>query len=319
MACAQWAKALQLSFIVGLTGFLASAWAEEALPELDIVVTAKITPAAIPQEHSDALVRRLQQDAREIFFRLVSPNAPLPSAGPAKEGAAKFRLFLEHATTINCGTQFSMKTEKVSNTGGDYTIRRWYLAFDQKAAYVARLAKWTGAKYEDVVKFSGPVAKNEKEIRDAGTLQVAERSHRAGMDGPAPDVCPISLDEARKTALRSAMPPTLRSSLYSKLVPVTLLKAAPTKMDGAKPAEMAVEIKVENKSPWPLKRAEFAFSQGGVGFMVGDERGMPGNQAFVLPAPLEPGQATVVKAVAKPHLGGLPQGTQNAEFVTGAP
>lgn len=319
MACARWASVLQLCIMAGLSGFFAPAVAEEAPPELDIVVTTKVTPGTIPQEHTDAILRALQKDTREIFFRMVSPNAPLPSAGPAKDGAAKFRLFLDHMTSINCGIQFSMKTEKGNNTGGDYTVRRWYLPFDQKATYVARLAKWTGEKYEDVSKFNGPMPKNEKEIRDGGMLQVADRSHRAGMDGKASDLCPIPLDEARRIALRNSLPPSLRSSLYSKLVPVTLVKATPTKMDGAKPLEMAVELKVENKSPWPLKRAEFAFSQGGAGFMAGDERGMPGNQAFALPEPLAPGQSTTVKTVAKAHQGGLPQGTQNAEFVTGTP
>jgi hypothetical protein len=319
MACARWAKVLQLCFLVGLAGFLARVAAEEALPELDIVVTTKVTPATIPQDHTDALKRVLQKDAREIFFRLVSRNAPLPSAGPAKDGAAKYRLFLDHATSINCGIQFSMKVEKVTNVGGDYSIRRWYLPFDQKASYAARLAKWTGEKYVDVVKFGGPVHKNDKEIRDAGAAQVAEQSHRAGMDGKASDVCPIPLDEARKTALRNSLPPTLRSSMYSRLVPVTLLKATPTKMDGAKPSEMMVELKIENKAPWQLKRAEFAFSQGGFGFMAGDEKGMPGNQSFSLPKPLETGQSATVKVVAKVHQGGLPQGTQNAEFATETP
>jgi len=318
MARARWAGVLRLFFAAGLIGFLSSSSAEEALPELDIVVTTKITPATIPQEHADPILRALQKDAREIFFRMVSPNAPLPSAEPAKDGAAKFRLFLDHATTINCGSQFSMKVEKISNAGGDYTVRRWYLPFEQKATYAVRLAKWTGTRYEDVIKFGGQVPKNEREIRDGGTLQVAETSHRAGMDGKAPEVCPTPLDEARKTALRNSLPPSLRSSVYSRLVPVTLVRASPTKMDGAKPAEMAVELKVENKSPWPLKRAEFAFTQGGMGFMAGDERGLPGNQAFTLAQPLAPGQSTVVKAVAKVHQGGLPQGTQNAEFVTGA-
>lgn len=320
MACARRASVRRLCFMIGMVGYLSPAFAEAVLPELDIVVTTKVSPATIPQEHSDAILRVLKSNMREIFFRMVSPNLPLPSAGPAIDGAAKYRLFLDHATTINCGIQFSMKVEKVSNAGGDYTIRRWYLPFDQKATYTARLAKWTGDRYEEVTKFSGSVPKNDKEIRDGGTAQVAERPHRAGMDGgKAPEVCPVPLDEARKTALRNSLPPSLRSSVYSKLVPVTLLKASPTKMDGAKPAEMAVELKVENKSPWPLKRAEFAFTQGGVGFMAGEDRGMPGNQAFTLPEPLAPGQTTTVKVVAKTHQGGLPQGTQNAEFVTGAP
>lgn len=316
MICARLIAKVWVLLFVAVGSFAASLAAEDALPELDFVVTTKVTPTTIPQEHAEAVLRVLKKDLRESFIRLVAPHAPLPSAGPAKDGDANFRLFLDYTTAINCGSQFSMKIEKINNAGGDYSVRRWYIPFDQKASFVARLAKWNGTKYEDVTKISGPVPKNDKEIRDAGTAQVAELSNRAGMDGKATDTCPVSLEEARKTALRNAMPPTLRSSLFSKLVPVTLVKAAPTKMDGAKPAELAVELKVENKSPWPLKRAEFAFTQGGVGFMAGEEQGMPGNQAFALPAPLEPGQAAVVKTVARVHRGGLPQGTQNAEFVT---
>lgn len=320
MVCARWFGAWPQIFIFALVGcVLTEMRAEDALPELDIVVTAKVTPNTIPQEHSDALLRALQKDLREVFFRMVSPNAPLPSAGPAKDGAAKYRLFLDYTTAINCGVQFSMKSEKGNNTGGDYTVRRWYLPFDQKATYVARVAKWSGDKYEDVAKFNGPVPKNEKELRDGALMQVADRPHRAGMDGAASNVCPVPLDEARKTALRNSLPPSLRATLYSKLVPVTLVKATPTKMDGGKAAEMQVELKVENKSPWPLKRAEFAFTQGGSGFMAGEERGMPGNQAFALAEALAPGQSTTVKTTAKAHLGGLAQGTQNAEFAIEVP
>jgi hypothetical protein len=291
--------------------------AAEDVPELDIVVTSKVTPANLPAEHTDALVKALTKDTREIFFRLVSPNLPIRPEAP-KDGAAKHRLFVDHAATINCGIQISMKADSGGNVGGDYTVRRWYVPFDQKGTVAVRLAKWTGEKYEDIIKFSAPVPKNERELRDGAAMQIAERAHRGGSVGTDSNQCPVGLDEARKTALRQSLPPTLRSTLYSKLVPITLVKAGP----GGKPGEVQVELKVENKTPWPLKRAEYAFAQGSGAaaqhFMAGEERGMPGNTAFSLPEPLAPGQSTTVKTGAKAHQGKLPSGTQNAEFVTGA-
>lgn len=285
-------------------------FSEEVVREMDVVVTVKVTPANLPQDYSDSIRSTLFSDMRSSFPRIISLSTPAMMAGPEKDGAAKFRLFLDYASVVTCGTQLTMKAEKADNAGGNFTKRSWYLAFDQKATFTARLAKWSGTRYEDLMKFGGPVPK--KETRDPGPLLVFQRSTPTKSADKDPDVCPLSLEAARGDALQTAMPSSLRAILFSKLVPISLLKATPTKMDGVKPAEMAVELKIDNKSPWPLKSVAFNFVQGGVEFSVG-------SQDIALTTPIAPGQATAVKAIARPQSGGLQPGTQSAEFVVPTP
>jgi len=308
MTRALWTNALHTFCLVLIAS---AAWAEDAPRELDVVVTVKVSPANLPPDYTESLRSTLQSDMRSAFPRMIAFKAAVPSAGPDKDGAAKFRLFLDYASVVTCGAQFTSKVEKANNAGGNFTKRAWYLAFDQKATFTARLAKWSGTRYEDVMKFGGPVPQ-KKETREPGPLLVFQRSTPANSNEKDADVCPLSFEEGRSTALQTGMPPSLRAILLSKVVPVTVLKAAPTKMDGVKPVEMAVELKIDNKSPWPLKSVTFTFVQGGIEFSVG-------SQDIALTAPIAPGQATTVKTIAKPQSGGLQPGTQSAEFVVPTP
>jgi len=274
MARALWTNAHLNLCLVLISSSLVTALAEEASYEMDVVVTVKVTPANLPKDYLDLVRDTLLSDMRSSFPRMISSNARLPAAGPEKDGAAKFRLFLDYASIVTCGTQFSVKAEKSSSAGGDFTSRSWYLAFDQKATFSARLAKWSGTRYEDVIKFSGLVP---KEAREPGPALIFQRSTPTKSDGKDADVCPLSVEDGRNIALQNALPSSLRTSLFSKLVPVTLLKSTPTKMDGVKPSEMAVELKIENKSPWPVKSV--ARSQS-AGLMQGTQR-----VEFVTPLP----------------------------------
>lgn len=308
MARALWTHAHLNFCLVLISSSLVTAWAEEAQYEMDVVVTVKVTPANLPQAYMDSIRDRLHSDMRNSFPRMIS-SARLPSAGPDKDGAAKFRIFIDYAGTVTSGAQFSMKAEKSTNEGGSFTSRSWYLPVDVKGTFAGRLAKWSGTGYQDVVKFGGVVP---KEAREPGPLNVFQRSTPTKNEGKDADVCPITVEVARNTALESALPPTLRASVYSKLVPITLQRATPAKMDGGKPSEMAVELKIENKSPWPLKSVGFTFVQGGMEFSVS-------SQSIALPTPLAPGQSTSVKTIARPGSASLLQGTQNAEFVVPTP
>jgi len=309
MARALWTNAHLTFCLVLISSSLVTALAEEAPREMDLIVTVKVTPANLPQSYAESVRDTLHSDMRSSFPRIISSNARLPSAEPDKDGAAKFRLFLDYASTVTCGTQFTVKAEKSSNAGGNFTSRSWYLAFDHKATFTARLAKWSGTRYEDVIKFSGVVP---KETREPGPMLIFERSTPTKNDNKDSDICPLSVEDGRSSALQNAMPPSLRTSVFSKLVPITLLKSTPAKMDGAKPSEMTVELKIENKSPWPLKSVAFTFAQGGMEFSVA-------SQAIALPTPLEPGKSTTVKTTAKPQSVSLLQGTKSAEFVIPTP
>lgn len=282
--------------------------AGDSLPELDIVVTSTVLPATLPPDHAVTVQRSIQRDLREVFFRLVS-RAYLPNA-PMEDGAASYRLFVEHTATINLGTQVSGKVEKKTGLGANTIYRSWFLPYSQKATVAVRLAKWSDGKYEDVLKFSAPVPKNQHELQDGALVRIHDATFNTEKDNAT---FPLKPDEARKNALHRTLPPTLRTVLFPKLVPITLVKTAAA----GKPGELEVELKIENKTPWLVTRAEFAFTAAGQHFMAGKDNGLPGNFSFALPEPLAPAQTTTVKVPATKHQGGFPQGTYHAEFQTG--
>lgn len=187
-------------------------------PELDIVVK---TAMRVAPKHTEAYAAALRTNAERCLQGLVDPAASVTADPP--EGAAYFRLYIEHTGTVKVANATSK--ERLAT---ESDLAGLFLGAQETGAYRFRLAKWTGARYVVVDQWL-------QNIVEEHFLPVGE------------SVSNKEIGTYRTSALMQVMPYYVGEALLSRLVPIRFVKAA-----GAPGAAQTVTVAIQNRSPWPV-------------------------------------------------------------------
>ena len=235
----------------------------EPTPEIDVVAqtAVRLSPA-----HTQMVRQKLVEYARGCFGGLVPEGAPVP-AGAAKDGAARFRLFIEHAATLKTAGHADKDTQL---TDKDYYAL--FLLTHEKGVYKFRLAEWKDARYVNVDQWTGPYAVVHR-------LSLPE--HFTSRDMPA----------LRAKALKYAYPRNVKQALLSHLIPIRIGQSR-----GVPGKEQSCQVIVKNASPWTLQslQATLRWPDPRTKALVRYEG------AVTVSAALPPGQQTAVPCLGKP-------------------
>jgi len=195
----------------------------EPAPELDIVVRTAVRASP---DHTRMVQEKLLAYARECLSGVVASEAP-PQGEAPKDGAARFRLFIEHAATLKTASGADKDTVL---TDKDYFSR--FLVTQEKGAYKFRLAQWKDSRYVNVDKWSSSYAVEHRlPLKDSFTSREA----------PA----------IRERALQFAYPKHVRPALLGHLLPIRIGQSR-----GVAGKTQSCQVIVKNASPWPLKSLE---------------------------------------------------------------
>lgn len=197
-----------------------AARAAEPVPELDVVAR---TAVRLHPDHTRMVQRKLVEYPRECLGGLVSPNMP-PQEGAPKDGAARFRLFIEHAATLKmAGT---VEKQDMLTREGYYGL--WFATKDQ-GAYKFRLAQWDKSHYVNVDQWTCPYAVVHR-IDVWKTFSSRD------------------LPVLRERALKNAFPEHVKHALLGRILPIRIVQSR-----GVVGATQSCRVIVKNASPWPLK------------------------------------------------------------------
>ncbi|MCY3023593.1 MAG: hypothetical protein NTW87_31825 [Planctomycetota bacterium] len=237
---------------------LAAARAEDAvLPELDIVATSKLSNA--PKEHNEACATALRNCAAGCFQGVLIDAPPEPGTA-AKDGAAKHRLLIEQTGSVTLGGITGTQTKFDGGSSGQLVSRIWLMDVQGQSTLQFRLLKWDGGKYTEMEKWTAPTPRSER-AGAGGPVEVSRLSGR-GAD-VASGKMPISLDDARRNALMSLLPGSIKDLILTRLLAVTVAstkadeKGTPKKAEPKKADEKAEPKQADEKAE-PKKADEKA-------------------------------------------------------------
>lgn len=240
-----------------------AARAAEPVPELDVVAR---TAVRLHPDHTRMVQRKLVEYARECLAGLVSPDMP-PQEGAPKDGAARFRLFIEHSATLK--TAGALEKHDMLTRDGYYG--QWLATKDQ-GAYKFRLAQWDKSHYVNVDQWTCPYAVVHR-------IDVWKKFTSRDM--------PV----LRERALKNAFPEHVKQALLGRILPIRIVQSR-----GVVGATQSCRVIVKNASRWPLKSLKAtlhwpdARSKGGARYKA----------AISGVAALEPGKQTVVSCMGEP-------------------
>lgn len=311
----QWPVFLSAILLIGCLARAEDEAPKEALPPLDVVVTAKLNTS---KEHMSNYALTVQSEVVNHFPQLI--RRVRGRKEEPKDGAAEYRLQIDITGTVTIGNAITSVLQKnlfgadsVKVAGGDQFLRIFYIGGQQQTTANCKLLKWEDGKYKEVMKWTAPMVKRPDEEKNNGAIEVARSAGRSGLqqDTGKP---PLSVEEAQKVALSLLMPGSITDGILSKLVEVKLVKA-----DASKdvPPVITADITITNKSPWPLRRVGALFLWKTNLISVGDAaRGSLGMQNVEFAVPLKPEdpQKLTVKAKAMTDKT-LKPGIREIEFV----
>ena len=195
----------------------------EPVPELDIFAR---TAVRVSPQHTQMVQRSLTDYARRCLSGLVSRHAPLEVSVP-KDGAARFRLFIEHAASLKTANQAVKETLLADR---DYFSR--FLVTQEKGVYKFRLAQWKDSRYVNVEQWAAPYA-----VVHHYPLPKSFNSR----DLPA----------LRGKSLMQTFPKSIKQALLGRILPIRIGQSR-----GAVNKTQSCQVIVKNASRWPLKSLE---------------------------------------------------------------
>jgi hypothetical protein len=257
---------------IGLSVWLAAAergspaaFAQEVvateLPPLDIVVKTNLKTG---DEHVAKYRQALFDDA--LLRRRGEKNGPITVANAdaqesRSEGAARYRLLVEHKGALAAGDLRSGKeagTVTLVRNGvktplGSGTRTFWNMKVTQSGSVNYTFLKWTGKKYQPLSTWSFKISTED-------VVTVAYGEPVLDSDKNAVSKCPLTYAEAVKSAFVEALPPDIPWSqqIFARPGPTVSdqVVAAVVRLEKDSSGGKA-EISVRNRSPWPIKSAEF--------------------------------------------------------------
>lgn len=230
---------------------------KDRMRELDVVATTNV-------KNSEAFVKAC---LLEIFGQTSSALSSLSpvdaSNGKANDGAARYRLLIDHKGTVEVGkkltvqSSFPRKKEETVKIGKaeivrtvpdkTYYLSNWFLPVKQKATLTFKLLKWEDGAYQSLDAWTIPVAYREAVVGGLAPVARLEQDAAKGKIDLLPE-CPISPDEARDEAFAQCEPGPFENAFAARWVKGKFGKL--TLNEG----EVQYEVAVENKSPWPLSQ-----------------------------------------------------------------
>jgi hypothetical protein len=231
---------------------------KERVRELEIVVTTNA--------ETQAFAKACLQEIAGQTASALSSLSPLTAAnGKAKDGAARYRLLIEHKGTAIVGKTWTVKSsfprtkQETIKKGNQLIVRTvldkryfqtwWYLPAKQKGTLTFTLLKWEEGAFKSV---------------DTWTIATVDREALRELPGRAPVAslyqdetkakinflpeCPITPDQARDQAFAQCEPGPFENAFAARWVKGRFGKLT------AKDGEVVYEVLVQNKSPWPLSR-----------------------------------------------------------------
>lgn len=226
--------------------------------ELEIVVATNAEPKVFA-------MACLQEVAAQTASALSSLSPLTPADGKAKDGAARYRLLIEHKGTATVGKALNLKNSyprtkmETVKKGNELIVRimpykthyrcDWYLAARQKGTLTFTLLKWEDAAFKAVDTWTIPTVDREAIREFPGWAPVASLIQ----DGTKMKIelvpeCPVTLEQARDEAYGQCEPGPFENAFAARWVKGKFGKLTP------KGGEVAYEVIVENKSPWPLSQ-----------------------------------------------------------------
>jgi hypothetical protein len=283
---------LMLPFVTALHA------AQEASHDIDIIA---LTNLATSKEHVAAYVQSLRSEAEGAYQGL---NVKVyENDEKAKEGAARYRLAIEHKGTVTLGNALTVRSgfpksdiksfvngkrlNIVVGTDFKYHQSIWYLPASHKGTLAFKFQEWDGKAYKTLESWTIVAPERDEVLESKGMLPVADLVQ----DGKKVKIdlkpmCPKTLAEAKEDALMMLTAGEFSRSILSRLAKGTVLKAMG---DGSGMVDL--EVLVENKSPWPIKKAKAdAFVKGTV--LVGELTFAP---------PIPPGKSGKARAMVTPE------------------
>lgn len=236
-------------------------------PAIDLVVTTNLTTR---KEHLDAY-RTALRDEVAAALRSLEPDAE-PDEGKPPDGAARFRVFVDHTGSASVGDTlkvFSAHPIKTEIAGNKIVLSpdrtkyntTWYLPYSHKGAVTLRLTEWKAGKYQPVLAWSVTPPGPYDSIDRKGLIEV-DRLAQDTAKAPIKlnPMCPKKLEEARAEALNQVLPGEFHEAVCQGLVPGRIGKVK----NGAE--AVTAELTFQNKSPWPVKAVKVAVMT--TGYMV---------------------------------------------------
>lgn len=260
-------------------------------PVVDLVVTTNLTTS---KEHLDAYRSALRDEVAAALESL--DPAPEPDEGKLPpDGAARFRVFVEHNGTASVGDAlkvFSAHPIKSEMAGNKLILSpdktkyhtTWCLPYSHRASVTLRLTEWKAGKYHPVLAWTvtppGPYDSiDRKGLIEVGTL--AQDTAKAPIKFNPP--LPKKLEEVRAEALNQVLPGEFHEAVCQGLVAGRILKVK----KGAE--ETMAELTFQNKSPWPVKGVKVAVMTAGY-LVIGTGLG-GGDYDLEFAQPIAPGKS----------------------------
>ena len=236
-------------------------------PVLDVVVTSTL---ATPKEHVKSYREVLHEMAVTALMSLSPADEPDNGAAPT-DGAAKYRLFVDHKGVVVVGNAlkvFSTPPIRLARNGAKFDgipdnnkyelfATEWYLPYEHKGAVDLRLAEWKGGKYQTLLSWSAAIPESHGDIDPVGMLEVPtgyrlddgldRHTHieRKGLMEVArlkevtinaavnfKSKCPKKVEEARTEILNATLPADYSDGLFQRLVSGRVVKAKTGASDG---------------------------------------------------------------------------------------
>jgi len=240
----------------------AAAAPAEDKPELDLVVR---TGVRFHPNHTRMVQDSLVSQVYDCLKGLVSDTAA--GSTPPKDGAARYRLFVQHAAAI----KINKGVRRIRLERDDHFAARFVTA-DESGRYQFRLVKWNGSSYEKVDQWQVPYGKRHWLAlpKDTNTRKAAEM---------VPQM------------MLGAEPTSVRAALLSYLLPIKVVRTT-----GTAGQTQTCQVAVANRSPWKLSKLDV--------YMQWPDARSPQNArykaSFRLPEPLAPGDKTSVTCTGEP-------------------
>ena len=228
--------------------------------ELDLVVSTTLKST---DEHIAKYLDALTTSAASQLSSL-DPQTYDADNKP-RDGAARFRLIVEHKGTVTVGgslQQVANGHPVVNVEVGDKSIKTtvdkahwrtvWAMKASQKGTITFKLLQWQDKSYKSLSTWSVPV---RDMLPSEGTVIVGSVEQSTAGAFERNPKCPVTLAEAKQTALGHLMPDDLGKDLIAGLVQAKVTRTVINKQAGTFPLmqDASVEVAISNGSPWPIK------------------------------------------------------------------
>ncbi|MEX2214757.1 MAG: hypothetical protein WD768_11545 [Phycisphaeraceae bacterium] len=289
---------------------------------LDIVVRTTLKTTA---EH-EAAYRQELGSLIETAMGDLSPRSYEADEQP-KDGAAKYRLLVEHDGTITLGNSLSTSHGNpvldVQNLANGIKVTKdnsrweshWFLKVQERGRVTYTIQEWTGSAYRKLSAWSANFPTSPVLEAMGGKIEVASvvQSTDGKYDRNPP--CPVTMAQAKEAALAKMLPSLqamdatigeqfMAGILEARIVSVTVDPDAKLGLGvGA-----TGKCQIINRSPWPIKSATIVgyvamkavAAPGGLGGGIGPKTTGPIAHVFstdcTFDKPLEPGKTETISA-----------------------